>query len=745
MSSNGHADVAKAMQAVRKAYDDLQALRTRHNSTIPLALRVASTALDKLSCNLNLVAESAEALAVFRSFSPGETSISPGTSLSDTLVHDMEAMARHFRLMTPASPVETSGDLDERECQDIAGMVDRYDRTVFSVLVKRTACVPDNRLCNILTDGVLAIDCRSHSEPLEAQSHDVMDVINQIRCRLSEQEASKAAKIRTGENMFDSCVSVFATDPCTEVFDRLKPIASANYDSHVAPTGCLDGTRVEIHKKLSDWANEDTSELSTMWLNGMAGTGKTAIASTFARIMEDERILGASFFIDRQQAERRDLRRIVQTLAYDLAKHNHEQLRALWTTLRDDPTFDRLSYQEQVRLLIKKPLDAGRHTETLVIVIDGLDECGASDGASLLTTLISSLAHHPIKLFVTSRNESNVTNTLRNVPHSLIKLHEIDIAEDVRLYWEHNLDELCASKNLPDWRSTVSLAALVELTGHLFIYATTLLKIVRNTKTSPIKKIRALLDVSRLGNGSAIAFASQDNHGPLQKLYIHILGDAIKQDDGTMSDEYALRLHDILEAVIFARELLTAQALSDLLDMDLEELEAYLMPLHSVLVVPHATNPDQVVRPLHQSFPDFVRQQGGLVHPKLVIHSTVAEKHVAEWCLGQLNKHLRFDICDIKDASLFNSEVLDLLNRLSHRVSAALRYSCRYWLVHWLEHIRAAGSQAQMPLGLDVFCQQHLLHWIEVLSLTGDMTAVQRGMPELIFAVNVRFTPTHDI
>jgi hypothetical protein len=744
MSSNGHSDVARAMKAVRKAYDDLQALRTRHNSTIPLTLLVASTALDKLSCNLNLVAGSAEALAVFRSFSPEETSISPGTSLSDTLVHDMEAMARHFRLMTPASSVETSGDLDERECQDIAEMVDRYDRTVFSVLVQRTACVPDNRLCDIPTDGVLAIDCRSPSEPLEAQSHDVMDVINQIRRRLSEQEASKGAKIKTSENMFDSLVLVSATDACTEVFERLKPIASANYDSHVAPTGCLDGTRVEIHKKLSDWANEDTSGLSTMWLNGMAGTGKTAIASTFARIMEDQRILGASFFIDRQQAERRDLRRIVQTLAYDLAKHKHEQLLALWTTLRDDPTFDRLSYQEQVRLLIKKPLDAGRHTETLVIVIDGLDECGASDGASLLTTLISSLAHHPIKLFVTSRNEADITNTLRDVPHSLIKLQEIGIAGDVRLYWEHNLDELCASKNLSDWRSTVSLAALVELTGHLFIYATTLLKIIRNTKMSPIKKLWAFLEVSRPESGSAIAFAGQDNHGPLEKLYIHILGEAIKEEDGTMSDEYALRLHDILEVLIFAREPLTPRAISDLLSIDTEELEAYLMPLHSVLVMPDAADPDGTVRPLHQSFPDFVRRKAGLVHTQLVINSTVAEKHMAEWCFGQLNKHLRCDICDIKDASLFNSEVPDLPNRLKQRVSAALRYSCRYWLIHWLEYIRAAGSQAQVPLGLDAFCKQHLLHWVEVLSLTGDMNVVQRIMPELISAANVRFSPSHD-
>jgi hypothetical protein len=147
-----------------------------------------------------------------------------------------------------------------------------------------------------------------------------------------------------------------------------------------------------------------------------------------------------------------------------------------------------------------------------------------------------------------------------------------------------------------------------------------------------------------------------------------------------------------------------------------------------------------VIRPFHQSFPDFVRQQGGLVHPELTIHPTVAEKYVVERCVCQLNKQLRFDICDIQDASLFNCEVLDLPTRLNERVSAALRYSCRYWPSHLLEHIREAGFQAQMPLGLDVFCAQHLLHWIEVLSLTGDINAMHRLMAGLISTMNVRFS-----
>jgi hypothetical protein len=488
---------------------------------------------------------------------------------------------------------------------------------------------------------------------------------------------------------------------------------------------------------LSEWANDGADELTTFWLNGMAGTGKTAIASTFARTMEQEGILGATFFIDRQQAERRDLCRIVQTLAYNLAKHSHEQLRALWTALRDDPALERLSYQEQVRILIKQPLDVGR-PETVVILIDGLDECGASNGASLLHTLVRSLAQHPIKLFVSSRNEADIVTAFHDLPHTPCELQDMEVSVDMQLYWEYNLDMLRRRRRLPDWRTMVQVEELVELTGHLFIFAATILKIISNIRTSPIKKLRDLLEISRSGSGSAVAFGGPEKHGPLERLYIHILGEGVKDDDGIMSTEYADRLHDILEVVIFAQTPISPRTLSDLLDMDFDDLDSYLSPLHSVLFVPDATIADGVVLPLHQSFPDFVREQGGLVHPNLAMDLTVVDKHIAEHCLVQLSRHLHVDMCRIKDASLFNSEVLDLETLLKQYISAAIRYSCQYWITHWLRHIQVAGSKAQVPLGLDVFCGQHLLHWIEVLSLTGDMNDVQRVIPELMLAMNVR-------
>jgi hypothetical protein len=92
--------------------------------------------------------------------------------------------------------------------------------------------------------------------------------------------------------------------------------------------------------------------------------------------------------------------------------------------------------------------------------------------------------------------------------------------------------------------------------------------------------------------------------------------------------------------VTYAQAPITPQALADLLQIDLNDLDAYLAPLHSVLIIPDTHSPAEVVRPLYQSFPDFLRQQGGTVHSKLAMDAALAHKHIAEHCLSQLNELL---------------------------------------------------------------------------------------------------------
>jgi hypothetical protein len=492
---------------------------------------------------------------------------------------------------------------------------------------------------------------------------------------------------------------------------------------------------VAVQKQLSDWVNDGAPGFTTLWLSGMAGTGKSAISTTFAQNMDDEGLLGATFFIDRQVADRTDPHRIVQSLAYDLAERDHDRLRVLWSALRAKPTIREMPLREQIQALIKRPLDT-THSETLVIVLDGLDECTPSEGARLLSTLAVCLARLPIKLLVSSRSDPAIVTSFDDIPHTPMRLLEQspeEVAKDVRLYWENNLDELCRLRHALDWRPSVSLDRLVNRTGHLFIYATTILNMIRNVKHNPIDELTELLEKSDHGS-----FLTETNQRSLlDDLYFRILARTITNDDGSVGSKSVLRLRSILEVVIFARQPLTRHALSQLLDMNTDELDRYLATLVSVLIVPHASSADGVVRPLHQSFPDFVCQHGGLVHCELAIDAVTANAHFTEHCLARLNKDLHMDICDIRDPSLYNDEVQDLEARVKLYVPLALHYSGRNWVAHYTHYVHAMGPQYKVPLGLDEFCQDHLLHWIELLSLTDGLNEALRVFPTLLVALEV--------
>jgi hypothetical protein len=406
----------------------------------------------------------------------------------------------------------------------------------------------------------------------------------------------------------------------------------------------------------------------------MAGTGKSAISTTFARNMEEQGNLGAAFFVDRQVAERTDPHRIVQTLAYDLAERDHDRLRALSSALSAKPTITHMLLREQVHALIKRPLDVTCN-ESLVIVIDGLDECTPSDGTHLLSTLVACFAGFQIKLLVSSRRDQEIVGKFEIIPHTQILLQEQpvkELKEDVRLYWERSLDELCPPHGDADWRHSVSLDRLADLTGHLFIYAATILKIVQNFRHNRVEELTKLL---RTSNSSP----EMDKRSVLNDLYLGILSRAVSDYDGTVNPHSVHHLRDILEVVIFARYPLTSRALVQLLDMETDVLTGYLASLVSVLVIPDANHADGVIRPLHQSFPDFVCQYSGQVHHDLAIDATTANAHLTKHCLARLNKELHFDMGDIRDPSLFNVEVEDLEDRLKQHVSLALRYSCEFW------------------------------------------------------------------
>jgi hypothetical protein len=136
-------NVARAAQAVRDAYDALQAFRASRDSKIPSSLSNASAALNRVFCNLELLTGSAEALSIFRVYTVKETNNSIETSLFDAIVHDLKTTVTYFKTTKPAGPNDIPDGLDKQKCRNIKEMVDQYETIVSVVLGRHKECVSD--------------------------------------------------------------------------------------------------------------------------------------------------------------------------------------------------------------------------------------------------------------------------------------------------------------------------------------------------------------------------------------------------------------------------------------------------------------------------------------------------------------------------------------------------------------------------------------------------------------------------
>ena len=124
--------------------------------------------------------------------------------------------------------------------------------------------------------------------------------------------------------------------------------------------------------QLEQWL-KDEHDQHVFWLNGLAGTGKSTIAQTFAEICFADGNLGASFFCSRDSDDRSTLQAIFPTLALQLAYQYPKFQEELLKLLRANLDVGQESLSSQMERLIVGPFKATK-IQTLII-IDALDEC----------------------------------------------------------------------------------------------------------------------------------------------------------------------------------------------------------------------------------------------------------------------------------------------------------------------------------------------------------------------------------
>jgi hypothetical protein len=189
------------------------------------------------------------------------------------------------------------------------------------------------------------------------------------------------------------------------------------------------GTREGVLWDIEAWEADKTNE-SVYWLKGVAGCGKSTVAQTFAERSAANGNLGASFFCSRDYPDRRNLRLIFLTLAYDLAYWSADFKTALVPIIRANPNVQYDSLPVQLEKLLVRPFKQTGLSAT--IVVDALDECEDKEPVS---EFLSALALHVIifptvKFFITGRPEDRIRSgfKLPSLRTKELPLHDVESA-----------------------------------------------------------------------------------------------------------------------------------------------------------------------------------------------------------------------------------------------------------------------------------------------------------------------------
>ena len=231
------------------------------------------------------------------------------------------------------------------------------------------------------------------------------------------------------------------------LLDRLHHTTNAGYLCGNRQ-GCLKGTRKEILNDINLWfANKGGQRV--FWLNGLAGTGKSTIAQSFAETTSEDGKLGASFFCSRDFEDRSNLQKIFPTLAFQLACQYPHFRRVSLEVLKKYPDIGHESLCSQMEKLLVGPLKATQ-TATLII-IDALDECKDKEPASAILSILSRFVDQipTVKFFITGRPEPRIRSGFRLESLApiteVLKLHEVKpevVDRDIELFFRTQLTSL---------------------------------------------------------------------------------------------------------------------------------------------------------------------------------------------------------------------------------------------------------------------------------------------------------------
>ncbi|KAK6510684.1 hypothetical protein TWF506_009786 [Arthrobotrys conoides] len=539
-------------------------------------------------------------------------------------------------------------------------------------------------------------------------------------------------RLRTVQELIDRALQIDQINVVLSVEQKANleklPIASGAIFNSFEDDGepeCLPGTRTGLLRDLHTWI-ADPKETRIFWLCGMAGTGKSTISRTLARMLSENGQLGASFFFKRGKAHRGDASRFFSTLAIDLQAIIPLLGPYISETVGGNPNICQKTLSEQFQKLLLDPLNKIRRTDVpdpskaLVLVIDALDECEGDGIVQRIIEFLGQLAGVDLnmRIFVTSRPEAPIKAGFDELKrdHKDISLHNIQeptIKDDISLFIRYQLDNIRKTRKLDSsWPGDGTIVTLTDMTMPLFISAATLCRFIGDQRFSVHQRLENVL---KLRNAS---FASK-----LDQTYRPIFDQILADTDKTEEDELIQGFQEIIGTIILLESPFGLSSLSIFLNIEAEQLCCRLHQFQSVIKIP-----DDLCTPLqiyHLSFRDYLLDRN-IIGDWFQIDASRLHWFIGTKCIQVLSKVLKPDICNLINPG---TEVQDIDSTTrSRHFTPEVAYSCQYWAHHIAHSTDEFGLNKDKSEILLKFLEHHLLHWLEAMiilrSLDKAMEAV---------------------
>jgi hypothetical protein len=463
-------------------------------------------------------------------------------------------------------------------------------------------------------------------------------------------------------------------------------------------TACLPGTRVATIQFIIDWAKDPTGIQNVLWLHGVAGAGKSTVATTMANRFRKMGQLGAFLFFNRDVTERSDPFTVIRTLAHQLGSFHDSAGDAILAAINECPSVCLSPLHDQFQQLLVDPLSADgviNPGAPIVFVLDAFDECGSpKEREILLDILVNKSVRLPpaIRILITSRMDVDISDAIQSQLQSHIISYGLEITskvngEDISSYLRYRLELILRKKRhlslQSDWPGEQKIQRLVKRASGLFIWAATAMEFIDGY--NPSGRLDAIL-MEQTNSGAQAALDS------LYKTALECSG--VVWDDREFVSDFTA----VIGVVLVARRPLSTTAIDQLL-----RLQDGIPSRHTVSYLGCVLQ-QPVLRVLHPSFADFLLSRSRCGRDVWFFDPSIHNRQLAIRCLEHLTEVLKENMWDLRLSDDIVKESL----------AEDISYACEFWI----DHICTIEKDTEPTMAhLDAFLFKHLLHWFEAMSI----------------------------